>query len=135
MEPESLLSVVLAALAPVLGAVLLWVAARIERAIVEHVRQTELKTLLLRLTDVAFDAAGQVQQEFVSQLRAGAGDGKLTKEEGAVALQKALALGRTLLGNQGRARALQVLDLDDAALDRLLAAKIERAVVATKARR
>lgn len=129
---DSWISLLVTVLAPVLAALLLLLSARIERAIVVHVRQTELRTLLLRLNDAAFDAVGLIQQTVVTGMKDAAKDGKLTAEERQQVAALAADRARELMGAEGIRRVREVLGTDDAAIERILVAKIERAVASLK---
>jgi hypothetical protein len=126
------LTLLIVVVAPVLFALLLLLSARIERAILMHVRQTELRSLLLRLNDAVFDAVGLIQQTVVVGLKEAAKDGRLTAEERRQVAGMAAQRARDLLGEEGVQRVREVLGTDDAGIERLVVAKIERAVSALK---
>lgn len=119
-------------LAPIFVALLLLLSARIERAILAHVRQTELRNFMLRLNDAVFDAVGLIQQTVVVELKEAAKDGRLTPEERQRVAGMAVNRARELLGAEGVRRAREVLGTDDGGIERILVAKIERAVAALK---
>jgi len=116
-------------LAIVLGT---WLAAEVGLWLRAHVSHTQTREALERATAAAGAAVGEVAQVYVSALRKGASDGKLTPAEAGEAQARALAAARDYLGPKGVALLRSALGSDDQAIDRWLVALIEERVAATK---
>lgn len=76
-------------------------------------------------------AVAEVWQTYVSALKEGAADGKLTEAEKATAKAKALAIAKANIGKKGLARLARILGLEGA-LDDWLGTQIEAAVDQSK---
>lgn len=73
-------------------------------------------------------AVKEVSQEYISGIKEGRADGKLTAEEKARAKQRALAKAKSYLGARGLALLVQGFRLDPGGIDAFLGGHIEAAV-------
>lgn len=118
-------------LAPIVAALILLASTRVERAILDTVKEGKERNAILRLNDAVFDSVALVEQTLVQGLKTAPGE-KLTAAKAAQARDAAVAEARKLLGPEGVAKLREVLGTGEDALDHVLVAKIERAVAALK---
>ena len=128
--PTTWAELVAVVLTPILFALLLLAAKRVEVLILKNVRNTEAQAVLLRLNDAVFDLVGEMSQVVLSDVRDSAG--KLPAGVAKRARDDVLAKLREQLGPDGVQKAREVLGVDDAALEKLLVSKIEAAVAQLK---
>ncbi len=122
------------ALAPLLFAIVSWLAFKLAGLIQAHVSNHAAQTALLRLNDAVFDVVRDVEQTVVAAAKDASEDGKLDAAD--VAAIKAAALGKlkSYLGPKGIAELVKMLGTpSQTAVDTMLASKIEAAVHDLKA--
>jgi hypothetical protein len=115
-------------LSPVFLAALTWAAAKLAQLIRAKVQNEHLAGVLLRIDDAVFTAVKDMQKSVVDQLKAASADGKITCEEQKQIKEKAVATARAHLGENGRAAVAKILGMGSAAIEDLLASKVEAAV-------
>ena len=125
-------------LAPVLMAVVTWVAAKLAQLINARVKNEYLRGVLIRLDDAV--AAGavasvvrEVNQVTVESIKSSSADGRLTASARDVIKNAALQTVKAHLGAKGIAELSQILGLDGSAIDRLIGTRIEATVHDLKA--
>ena len=97
-----------------------------------HIANAQLRALGERLTEATSLAVHKVEATLVREFKKNVTT-KLPKEAAKDALEAAVTQAREYLGTKGIETAKQVLGKDDASLDRILRAAIEREVARTKA--
>lgn len=128
---EDFMKQALDALAPLLLALLSLLAALAARWMNAHVSNLYLRGALLRLDDAVLAIVQELAQTTVADIRDAVGnDGKLTEEEIVEIKSTALERLKEYLGKKGLDELKRVFD--GAALERIMAAKIEAAVLSTK---
>lgn len=111
-----------------LGALGTVAAAYLTSLIRNKVKNENLRALLDRVDDFAFDAVRAVWQASVEAAKA---DGKLTKEDAKAAKDAAIAALKAYLGEKGLAELKATFGTDDN-VEKVLDAKIEKAVYDAK---
>jgi hypothetical protein len=130
--PTTWTELVVSIVTPILFALLLLAARRVEAVILKNVQNTEAQAVLLRLNDTVFDLVGEMSQVLLDDVRAQAEQGKLPADVAKKAREDVLAKLKVLYGPDGVAKVRSVLGVDDEALEKLLVAKIEAAVARSK---
>jgi len=106
--------------------VLSWVLALLGTLLSTYVIRKYLsgsvRDILSRALAEVVDAVMEVKQTYADGLKAGAEDGKLTREEAAEAKARALAVVKSNVGAKGLARLARVIGVD---VDRWLGTKVE----------
>jgi putative flippase GtrA len=105
-----------------LATVLAFLAVKYRTWITAKVKNERVAGVLARLGDFAFRVVGELNQTVVEQLKK---DGKWNAEAAAQVKADALAKLKSYLGAKGIAEAMEVLGLDNAGLEALLATYIE----------
>lgn len=118
------------ALSPILLALLSLLAALAARWVNAHVSNLYLRGALLRLDDAVYAVVRELHQTLVPELRAAAKDGSISTAEAAKLQAIAAEKLRSYLGAKGVAELERVFDR--AAIEKIIAAKIEAAVLETK---
>lgn len=131
---KELLPEILAALSPLLLAVIAYGAKKLADLINAKVQSEALRNILIRTDTVVFAAVKELAQVTVDSLKEAAADGKITPEEAAKVKADALAKVKSYLGQPGLDALMQILGLKDApTVDAYLSSKIEAAVRDVKA--
>lgn len=120
-------------LAPVLMAVVTWVAAKLAQLINARVKNEYLRGVLLRLDDAVASVVREINQVTVASIKSSSADGRLTTSASAVIKNAALQTVKAHLGTKGIAELGRVLGLDTSAVDRLIGTRIEATVHDLKA--
>lgn len=116
---------------PLLLLALTWGAAEAARYIRSRVQAAVVQDALLRLDDAAFAVVSQIAQGTAGKLKEAAADGKLTPEEIAAIKREAYDSFLSYLGANGKAQMVTLFG--EEALANMIKAKIEQAVLDTKA--
>lgn len=128
MSTDSFGLMVVEALSPVFLAAVTWAAAKLAQLIRAKVQNEYLSGVLLRIDEAVFTAVKDMQKSVVDQLKAASADGKISCEEQKQIKEQAIATARAHLGKNGRAAVSKVLGMSGAAIENLLASKVEAAV-------
>lgn len=120
-------------LAPVLMAVVTWVAAKLAQLINARVKNEYLRGVLIRLDDTVASVVREVNQVTVESIKSSSADGRLTASARDVIKNAALQTVKAHLGAKGIAELSQILGLDGSAIDRLIGTRIEATVHDLKA--
>lgn len=113
-------------LQPLILSLLALAAATLVGLIRKHISNAYVKGLLERLDAAVFTAVNATEQTFVSNLRSGAIDGKLSAADAAKAKDMAIAQAKQLLGENAVAQLSKVFDAST--VQAWLDAKVEAAV-------
>lgn len=131
---KELLPEILAALAPLLLAVIAYGAKKLADLINAKVQSEALRNILVRTDTVVFTAVKELAQTTVDAARNATVNGKVPSEVAAAAKDAALAKVKSYLGQPGLDALMQILGLKDApTVDAYLSSKIEAAVRDVKA--
>lgn len=120
-------------LAPVLMAVVTWVAAKLAQLINARVKNEYLRGVLLRLDDAVASVVREINQVTVASIKSSSADGRLTTSAREVIKNAALQTVKAHLGTKGIAELGRVLGLDTLVVDRLIGTRIEATVHDLKA--
>jgi hypothetical protein len=124
---------ILAALAPLIVAVLGFLKMKIYKATQQQAEHSYKMDVAWRLTQLASDVVLELNQTVVKRVKeAKADDGKLDEAEAAAIKAEAVAMIKSHLGVKGLQEALSVLGFDSAGFDKFLGTQIERAVANEK---
>jgi len=119
MDFTSILVMVIEILAPILLA-LLWIHNK--------VKNKKVDAIMGRLNEFVYNSVELTEKKLVAELKKGAADGKLTKEDGEKILSVAVDSVKGLVGKKGLDELQKILGLDAAAINKLIVAKIETEV-------
>lgn len=125
---KDLLPQLLLIASPIALAALAWLSMKAANLINANTKNAYLRGVMLRLNDATLTAVREVQQVYVSTLKAG----PLSVDQATRAKAAALDSVKSHLGARGLVELAQVLGLDGTAVDRLLGAKVEAAVAEIK---
>lgn len=130
---NDILPQVLAALSPLLLALVAWAAKKVADLINAKVQSDTLRNVLVRLETVVFVAVKEVAQVSVDTAKQASMDGKIPADVAKAAKEAALAKVMSYLGQPGLDLLMQALGLKDmATTEAFLTSKIEAAVRDTK---
>ena len=116
-------------LTPVLLAALGWLSFRAAGWIKAYTKNAQVQGILLRLDDAVFTAVSALEQTVVVAAKTAAGDGQLTKSDGAAVKAAALAEIKSHLGPKGIAELQAILGVKPEVLDSFLSSRIEASVL------
>ncbi len=128
MDTKSFALEALAALSPVVLAVLTWLGARLAALIQAKVRNEYLRGALVRLDDAVFTAVKAIQQDTVAAIKKASADGRLTDDEVTEIRRAAVDSVKAQLGLKGLAELARILGLSDGVVETFLGNKVEAAV-------
>lgn len=117
---------------PIVLAALSWLAVWAAKLIAAKTKNEYLAGVLHRTTDAAIAAVKEIEQTYVSAIRAGKADGKLTDDEKTKAREAAMASLKSHLGTRGLGELAKVLGGGDG-LDKYLGTRMEAALHTIKA--
>jgi len=110
--------------APIVAAVLIWALGMLAKWISTKTQNERIRSLIETVRDAAATAVSATQQAFVSGLARPCGE-KLTDEQKAEALARALAACKAVLGTKGLDALKTAIGVGQAELDAYLTAQIE----------
>ena len=115
-------------LSPLILLLLAWIAARLATLIRAKTKNEYLRGTLLRLEDAVVAVVKELQQTVVNAIKRASADGVITPAEKEEIKKAAFDKIRSYLGMRGLSDLGRILGLDGAAVDGLIASKIEAAV-------
>lgn len=120
-------------LSPILLAGISWLSVKISKYIQAKTNNALLEGILTRLSDAVFTAVAQCEQTIVTELKKARADGVVTAQEYMHIKNMALNSAKQYLGEKGLSELKKILGLDDGGITKLIADKIEAAVLSMKA--